>query len=202
MKATVIVAHPYNKSFNHAIFRTVCSKLERLNAGVFSHDLYEERFNPLLTVDELETGASKDPLVQQYVQELVESDFLFFIHPNWWGQPPAILKGYLDRVIRQPEAFEFPPDDSGGGIPIGKLKGKYGIVFNTSNTEAKREEKCFGDPLEMLWKQCIFSFCGIDKYYRKNFSIIVDSDLRQREQWLREVEEVVEKVKKGTLNLA
>jgi NAD(P)H dehydrogenase (quinone) len=191
MKTTVILAHPYRKSFNHAIFQTVCSTLKSLKIEVFSHDLYEEHFNPLLSIEELDSGTTNDNLVNQYIKELVDSDFLFFIHPNWWGQPPAILKGYFDRVIRQPEAFDFLPGDSGGGIPVGKLGGKYGVVFNTSNTGAQREEEYFGDPLDKIWRQCVFGFCGIEKYYRKTFSIIIDSDPTLRQQWLREVEETV-----------
>ena len=53
MKASVILAHPYSKSFNHAIYHTVCSKLESLNVSVYKHDLYKEQFNPVLTTQEL-----------------------------------------------------------------------------------------------------------------------------------------------------
>lgn len=165
---------------------------------MFNHDLYEENFNPTLTVEELGSDISTDKLVNRYALELLESDYLFFIHPNWWGQPPAILKGYIDRVIRPPHAYDFPPGDTGGGLPIGKLKGKYGIVFNTSNTEEERENNYFHDPLDSIWKQCIFGFCGIEKYYRKMFRIIADSTPEQRKQWLREVSDVVPDVVNGS----
>jgi putative NADPH-quinone reductase len=201
MKASVILAHPYSKSFNHAIYHTVCSKLESLEIEVFEHDLYEEQFDPILTVEELGTDISTDILVNQYVHELIESNYLFFIHPNWWGQPPAILKGYIDRVIRPPSAYDFPPGDT-GGLPIGKLKGKYGIVLNTSNTEKEREDTYFNDPLDKIWKRCIFDFCGIEKYYRKMFRIIADSDLEQRKKWLQEVKEVVEKIIEDSPDIA
>jgi len=197
MKASVILAHPYKKSFNHAIFNTVCTKLKNLKLTVFSHDLYDEKFNPILTVEELGSDISSDVLVNKYAKELIESNYLFFIHPNWWGQPPAILKGYIDRVIRPPDSYDFPPCDTGGGMPIGKLKGKYGIVFNTSNTEKEREEKYFNDPLENIWRQCVFGFCGIKKYYRKMFRIIADSDLKQRQTWLKEVEDTVQNIIKS-----
>jgi len=192
MKASVILAHPYSKSFNHAIFNTVCSKLESFDSTLFKHDLYQEKFDPVLTAPELGSDASIDPLVNKYTQELIESDLLFFIHPNWWGQPPAILKGYIDRVIRPPHAYDFPPGDCGGGLPIRKLKAKYGVVFNTSNTEKEREENYFSDPLEKIWKQCIFGFCGIEKYYRKMFRIIADSTMDIRKMWLRDIEMIVE----------
>lgn len=198
MKATVIIAHPYPKSFNHAIYHTICAELASLQVELFNHDLYEENFNPTLTVEELGSDISTDKLVNRYALELLESDYLFFIHPNWWGQPPAILKGYIDRVIRPPHAYDFPPGDTGGGLPIGKLKGKYGIVFNTSNTEEERENNYFHDPLDSIWKQCIFGFCGIEKYYRKMFRIIADSTPEQRKQWLREVSDVVPDVVNGS----
>lgn len=93
MRATVILAHPYSQSFNHAIFNTIVRKLSSKNVITFSHDLYTENFNPVLSVEELGKKKSEDELVGRYSQELIESDLLFFIHPNWWGQPPAILKG-------------------------------------------------------------------------------------------------------------
>jgi putative NADPH-quinone reductase len=199
MKASVILAHPYSKSFNHAIFHTVCSKLEAFDISLFKHDLYEEKFDPVLTAMELGFNTSTDPLVNKYTQELIESDLLFFIHPNWWGQPPAMLKGYVDRVIRPPYAYDFPPGDTGGGLPIRKLKARYGIVFNTSNTEKEREENYFSDPLEKIWKQCIFGFCGIEKYYRKMFRIIADSTMDIRKMWLQDVERIVENVVRDIL---
>jgi NAD(P)H dehydrogenase (quinone) len=194
MVASVIVAHPYDRSFNQAIFKSACLRLKNLNITTHAHDLYAENFNPLLTLDELGSDLSRDKLVNQYARELLESDILIIIHPNWWGQPPAILKGYIDRVFRPTYCYDFPPGDSGGGIAIGKLQGKCGIVFNTSNTAEEREEKYFGDPLESIWKQCVFDFCGITNYYRKTFKIIADSTEAQRKQWLMEVEKTIDTI--------
>jgi NAD(P)H dehydrogenase (quinone) len=194
MKATVILAHPYPGSFNHAIFRTVCAVLDRRGVAACAHDLYAERFDPVLTADELGSDRSSDPLVNRYAAELIGSDLLFFIHPNWWGQPPAILKGYIDRVIRPPYCYDFPPGDTGGGLPEGKLKGKCGVVFNTSNTEKEREDNYFQDPLERIWRQCVFGFCGVESYYRKMFRIVADSSEERRRAWLDEVESLTVQV--------
>jgi NAD(P)H dehydrogenase (quinone) len=193
LKASVLLAHPYEKSLNRAIYRTVCEKLKELNVEIFAHDLYAEDFNPVMTRKELGTDRSEDALVNQYADELILSDYLLFIHPNWWGQPPAIMKGYIDRVIRPPYAYDFPPGDSGGGLPIGKLKGKTAIVFNTSNTEESREWAEFGDPLEDIWKRCVFGFCGLERYYRKMFRVVADSDLNLRKKWLREAADLTER---------
>lgn len=198
MKATVILAHPYEKSFNHAIYGVLCSRLKELGVAVFAHDLYAERFDPVLTSDELGSDTSKDPLVNRYARELLESDFVYFVHPNWWGQPPAILKGYIDRVIRPPHCYDFPPGDTGGGLPIGKLAGKCGVVIHTSNTGEERENSVFGDPLERIWKDCVFGFCGIEKVHRKIFRIVADSEPAQRRRWLEEVKELADRVTAGS----
>ena len=112
-------------------------------------------------------------------------------HPNWWGQPSAILKGWIDCVLRPKIAYEFLEGESGEGVPIGLLKIENAIVFNTSNTLEEREINHFGDPLETLWKTCIFDLVGIKKFHRKTFSVIITSSLTEREKWLNEVKETV-----------
>ena len=196
MKASVILAHPYSESFNHAIYQQVCSSLAACGVKSFCHDLYREGFNPVLTVGELGKEPSYDPLVLKYADELMQSDLLFFIHPNWWGQPPAILKGYIDRIIRPPYAYDLP-EGALSGLPIAKLAGKYGVVYNTSNTGADREYNYFGDPLENIWKQCTFGFCGIEKYHRRMFRIVSESTESERREWLRLVDEDVKRLSAG-----
>jgi NAD(P)H dehydrogenase (quinone) len=196
MKASVIIAHPYTKSFNHAIYQQTIQTLESLKIATYNHDLYKEKFNPVLTKDELGKKPTKDRKVKRYVKELIDSDLLVFIHPNWWGQSPAILKGYIDRVIRPPHAYEFNSNDTGGGIPLGKLTNKIGLVINTSNTEELRENEYFHDPLQSTWDKCVFGFCGITSTYRKVYRIISDSSDQERKVWLKDVEEVIRNILK------
>ena len=90
-------------------------------------------------------------------------------------------------MIRPGVAYEFLEGNSGEGIPRGLLKAEKALVFNTSNTESVREEKVFGDPLDTLWKNCIFRLCGVRYVYRRMFNIVVTSTPDQRVKWLREV---------------
>jgi putative NADPH-quinone reductase len=64
------------------------------------------------------------------------------------------------------------------------------LVFNTSNTPARREQEVFGDSLERLWKDCIFSFCGVQTFRRRMFGVIVTSTEEQRKAWLANVREI------------
>lgn len=193
MKISVILGHPYQKSFNDAIAETVKSRLQELGHEIFFHDLYEEKFDAVLTGYELLNGTSTDALIEQHCAEIKEADGIVIIHPNWWGQPPAILKGWIDRVLRQGTAYEFDKNDNGSGVPDGLLKVKTAIVFNTSNTPEERELKVFGDPLETLWKNCVFGFCGVHNFHRKMFRVVADSTMEQRIGWLKEVYEMIDR---------
>lgn len=186
MNILVILGHPRKESFCHAISNAVVPMLAQLGHEVVLHDLYEEKFDPVLHQHEIPKDAAVCAEIGKYCREIAEADGIVIIHPNWWGQPPAILKGWIDRVIRPGVAYEFLVGDSGEGVPRGLLNAKAAIVFNTSNTDAKREKKVFGDPLDTLWKNCIFGLCGVTNVHRRSFSTIVTSTREQRDQWLTE----------------
>lgn len=191
MKISVILAHPKKGSFNHAIALTAVEQLKLNGHEVFYHDLYEEEFDPVLMEMEISKNAALPEEIVGYCNEISESDGIVIVHPNWWGQPPAILKGWIDRVMRPGVAYEFLEGDSGEGIPNGLLKARAAIVFNTSNTEMKRERDVFGDPLETIWQNCIFGLCGVAEVHRRMFNVIVVSTEMERNAWLDEVKQTI-----------
>ncbi len=194
MRISVILAHPDKTSFNHAIARTVVKQLERNGHNVSFHDLYSENFDPLLVSEEIPRDALLPGAVKDYCDEIQHTEGIVVIHPNWWGQPPAILKGWIDRVIRPGIAYEFLEGDFGEGIPKGLLRAKAAIVFNTSNTVPEREQRIFGDPLETIWRNCIFGLCGVGGFHRRTFSIVVTSTEGERKQWLDEAGAIIDRV--------
>lgn len=194
MKISVILAHPDSASFNHAIAERTVATLQRKGCEVFFHDLYKEKFDPLLPTEEIPKDVSLSKKVELHCREASEVDGFVIIHPNWWGMPPAILTGWVDRVMRPGIAYEFLENDSGEGVPHGLLRADKVIVFNTSNTETEREKNVFMDPLEAIWKNCIFDLCGVQEFHRKMFNIIVTSTSEERGRWLDEVEETVSAV--------
>ena len=191
MKVLVILGHPNKGSFNHAIANTVVETLLNNGHEVFFHDLYEENFDPIISSQEIPKGAPLEKSIEKHCTEISNADGIIIVHPNWWGQPPAILKGWVDRVLRPGVAYGFKEGDSGEGIPIGLLKAETALVFNTGDTPKEREMQVFGDPLEVLWKKCIFEFCGVKKFYREVFGVMVTSKLEERKEWLNEVRQTV-----------
>jgi putative NADPH-quinone reductase len=187
VRVSLILAHPNPASFNHVIAQTAVETLAALKHEIAFHDLYAEQFDPVMTAAELAKDAPLPPVIERHCQEIGEADGIIFIHPNWWSQPPAILRGWTDRVLRAGRAYNFVPDGKGGAKPVGLLKARMGLVFNTANTPQEKEEELYGDPLETLWRKVVFGLCGVTTVYRRNFSSVILSTPDQRQAWLREV---------------
>ncbi len=186
MNILIILAHPDPGSFNHALAQTVRQELCAQGHCVAFHDLCAEGFDPLLTKHEMPQSAPVPPQIERHCADLKAADGIVIVHPNWWGQPPAILKGWIDRVLRPGVAYRFEESDKGEGIPIGLLKARAALVINTSNTPDAREQAAFGDPLERIWRDCIFQLCGVRNFHRRMFNVIVTSTPEQRRIWIDE----------------
>jgi putative NADPH-quinone reductase len=191
MNISIILAHPNPGSFNHAIANTAAENLRRNGHNPVLHDLCQEQFPPVLSAAELQPKANLDPVIERHCNEIVNADGIIIVHPNWWGMPPAILKGWIDRVLRMEIAYRFVANDKGEGVPVGLLKAKSAIVFNTANTPDVREREIFGDPLENLWRNCVFALCGVRNVHRRTFSSVITSTPQQRAEWLLEAAKAV-----------
>jgi len=188
MKVSLILGHPAQGSFNHAICATA---IEALRAGGHEcrfHDLYAESFDPIMTAAELSKDAVLPADIERHCQEIGEADGIIVVHPNWWSAPPAILRGWVDRVLRAGRAYNFVPDGQGGAKPVGLLKAKVGLVFTTANTPHDKEVALFGDPLHTHWLKVVFGLCGIGGTEKWDFSPVIISSADQRREWLREVQ--------------
>jgi NAD(P)H dehydrogenase (quinone) len=195
MNVLVIIGHQNKGSYCHAIAEAAMDELRAAGHEVVYHDLYEEGFDPILPHDEIPKGSTRNPIVQKHCDEVSAADGYVVVHPNWWAMPPAVLKGWIDRVFCQGVAYEFGE----GGTVVQHLEGKKAVVFTTSNTPRDLEMQLFGDPLENLWKNCIFGFCGVEDFHRRNFESIVLSTPDQRRGWLDQVRETIgERFPKGS----
>ena len=156
MNYLIILAHPDKRSFNSKIATTLKKHLIKNGNMVILHNLYSENFNPILSLEEINRKFSFDERIQRYSRELTEADHIIFIHPDWWGQMPAILKGWIDRVFRQGTAFEYDGPDFEQKEKIALLTGKIATVIITTDRDPETML------IEKIWKDDILSYCGID----------------------------------------
>ncbi|WP_197082862.1 NAD(P)H-dependent oxidoreductase [Pseudorhodobacter ferrugineus] len=114
MKALVVIGHPAPNSFNHALAARIVTAWEQLGAKVVVRDLAVETFDPRLTPEEARGAPTTDPLVRRHIADLASADLLAVVHPVMWGMPPAILKGWIDRVFALNVAYGFPQGTAKG----------------------------------------------------------------------------------------
>ena len=117
-RALVIHCHPRPDSMTAAVRDAVLDRLAALGAEVRLRDLYAEGFDPVLSAEE-HAGYGDDTrnraAVADHVADLLWCDTLIVIYPTWWYGLPAMLKGWMDRVLLPGVAFALP-EDGGGGI--------------------------------------------------------------------------------------
>ncbi|MEU8927117.1 NAD(P)H-dependent oxidoreductase [Kitasatospora sp. NPDC048545] len=186
----VYLAHPRPGSFNHALYRAVVDELRERGCEVRAHDLYADGFAPLLTAEETGTvdsaEESTDHRLALHRAEVATLDALVLIHPNWWGMPPAVLAGWVQRVLAPGVAYKLGTAD---GEPAGLLRAGRALVLNTSDTPEARERDEFGDPLERIWAACVLPYVGVTDVRRTVFRTVTDSSDALRAEWLRQARE-------------
>jgi NAD(P)H dehydrogenase (quinone) len=115
MRAVVVVVHPSATSFTHGCAAAAIRGLESARHTVTVLDLYANGFQPAMTNAERHAYHDDqpvlDPLVGESVAAVRDAEMLVFVYPTWWSSLPAMLKGWLEKVMLPGVAFVF--DDAG-----------------------------------------------------------------------------------------
>jgi putative NADPH-quinone reductase len=195
VKALLVCAHPRPESFNAGVVAAIRERLDHLGVAAIIHDLYNDDFPPVLgaeesravTGDGLRSGA--DDVIRRCQQDLVTTDLLVVVHPNWWGMPPAKLVGWVDRVLAPGVAYKL---EAGAASEPQPLLDFHAIVITTGDTEPTRERRVFGDPLETIWCRCILPYVGATRFERMHLTPVNGVDETRRAAWIAECVERVE----------
>lgn len=125
----VVLGHPAPSSFNHAVVETYYDTVRECGQEAVIRDLYAMGFDPLLKADE-RPGAGFAPAadVQVELDLLRDSAIITLVYPIWFGMPPAIIKGYVDRVL----GAGFVARDIKSALPHPLLHGKHLMQFSSS----------------------------------------------------------------------
>jgi NAD(P)H dehydrogenase (quinone) len=130
MRALVIVAHPCDDSYCQALARRAVVGLRAAGHDVAVLDLYAEGFRAAMSHEERHAYHSGcpilDPMVERHAGAVLAAELLVFVYPTWWSGLPAILKGWLERVMVPGVGFRF--DDRGKVRPgLGAVRHLVGI---------------------------------------------------------------------------
>ncbi|MBX3142841.1 MAG: NAD(P)H-dependent oxidoreductase [Trueperaceae bacterium] len=182
-RVLVVVAHPHDASLTRGLAMAAVVAASDAGARVWVHDLYADGFDPMLKTYEIGTGYFDDPLAERYVAELIETDGIVVVHPVWFFHAPAVLKGWVERIVREGVAFGVSPE----GAITGLLRARRALVVTTANSSTEVERSVFGDPLVTFWRKIVFGPAGVPEVERVAFTPVRGSDEDVRTAWLAEV---------------
>lgn len=160
MKHLIIYAHPNQDSLNSYFKQQVVGKLEKGNHEVVVRDLYDLNFDPVLSMDDI-IGQMKGTVKAKIKEEqghISWAETITFIYPIWWTGLPAIMKGYIDRVMSYGFAYCYDQ-----GIQKGLLAGKEAIVINThGKSNAEYQEIGMDKALSLTSDKGVYTYCGLE----------------------------------------
>jgi NAD(P)H dehydrogenase (quinone) len=180
MRIFYIYAHPEPKSFNAALKNTAIDALKEKGHEVKLSDLYAMNFNPVLTASDFpekknpeffnafleairasKTGAFA-PDIKEEMEKVKWADIIVFQFPIYFTSMPAIMKGWIDRVLAP--GFGFNPITN-SAYDTGLFKGKSALLVTTAGSpkEAYSEGGAHGDLNKHLESitHCVFEFMGM-----------------------------------------
>jgi NAD(P)H dehydrogenase (quinone) len=179
MKVLIVHAHPEPQSFNAALTQAATTALREAGHDVTVSDLYAEHFDPVAGRHDFLQAANPDRFHYQSEQahaavnrsfapdlareqaRLQSADLLVLQFPLWWGSPPAILKGWLERVLAYGIAYV-----DGRRFTSGLFKGRRAIISVTTGgtPERFRPEDVYGNIEQVLWpvRRLALEYMGYD----------------------------------------
>lgn len=121
MRVHIVYAHPDPQSLTAAALDAARRGLASAGHEVDLLDLHASGFQPVMSTPEkraFRPGSNPPEDVADATAALTGADALALFFPSWWSGPPAIMKGYLDRMLRPGIAFDVAAP---GARPVPKL---------------------------------------------------------------------------------
>jgi len=159
VRTLLVHAHPVPDSYSAALRDRAAAALRERGDEVDVLDLYRDGFDPYLGADEWspDTPGGEDlPELRPYIARLRRADHLVFVYPTWFGGPPAMFKGWLDRVWVAGVAFDKVP---GSNRPRARLHHIRSITVVTTYGSSRRVNLLEGEPGKLLVRRWLRVLC-------------------------------------------
>jgi putative NADPH-quinone reductase len=160
VRALIVHAHPDPASFSAHLTSAVAEGLE---AGGHEHrtiDLYAEGFEAALSEAEWElhrATADQKPWTTDHARLLAWANAIVWVYPTWWSGPPAIMKGWVDRVWTNGVAYHHTDE----GLVPGPLTHVRRMFVVTTHGSSRLVNMLEGDVGKKMIRRTLRSLCGV-----------------------------------------
>lgn len=129
-----------------------------------------------------------EPMVREEQKHIEWAEAITFIYPIWWTGMPAIMKGYIDRVMSYGFAYRYDQ-----GVQKGLLSGKQAFVINTHG-KSNAEYSAIGmdTALRLTSDKGIYTYCGFDLKNHLFFDKADRATEANIQKWTSDIEEMYE----------
>lgn len=197
MRVLVVFNHPYEGSFCNALLNSVTNGLTSANHDIDLIHLDKDNFDPVMRAKDLQAFALArtepekaqqrlDPQVLQYKQRIEQADHIVFIFPVWWELMPALMKGFIDKVIFPGIAYQYKDTGLGMYSLLDNLKGV--TMITTMNTPSFAYRLLFGNAIKKAMLLGTFWKIGVKNRKWINYAQVKPASDKKRSRWLNELE--------------
>jgi putative NADPH-quinone reductase/1,4-dihydroxy-2-naphthoate octaprenyltransferase len=182
LKVLLVLGHPRRNSLCGALADAYFAGAQEAGVDTRRIDLRDLQFNPNVIA-----GSPRNQPLEPAIREALDlvrwADHLVFVFPTWWGTMPALMKGFLDRVLMPGFAFEEHEDGSGWDK---LLTGRTAHLLTTMDTPAWVYRWIYKAPGLTSLARATLGFCGIAPVRTTIFGVVKDSDSATRARWLQQ----------------
>ncbi|MDI6942482.1 NAD(P)H-dependent oxidoreductase [Microbacterium barkeri] len=179
MPALVIDGHPSPDSLVSALAR----RYAEAHGDAVVLAVRDLDFDPVLRAG-YRAEQPLEPDLERALEAIFAADHVVVATPVWWASTPALLKGFLDRVLLPRVAYRYRAN----GFPEGLLRGRTGRVIMTSDSPRWFLHGT-GDPAMRQLRAQTLRFCGIRRVRASRFTGVRHADAQRRSGWLERVAE-------------
>lgn len=185
-KILIINGHPDKESFSFALSESYQKGAEKSNAVIEVINIRELDFNPNLQFGYRKRTALEPDLLDAQVK-LKWADHIVWIYPVWWSSVPAIMKGFLDRILLPGFAFNKRENSL---FSDGYFTGKTARIICTLDQPAWYYKWIYGSPSHNAIKKGTLNFIGVKKVRITTIGPIRLSKEEFRAKWLMKIEKL------------
>lgn len=193
MNVLVVYAHPYDASFNAHLRDRVLASLNPAHE-VRVLDLYGQDFNPRLSQTDLAAmldGSATPSDIVASLEALQWANTIVFVYPTWWSGPPAMLKGWLDRVMWPGIVYDV---ESSGRVR-GKLHNVTSVIVISTHGSSKLVNVLEGETGRLLFRRVINAlFAKRCRTKWVAFYTIDRASAEKRAAFVKRVEQVAQRI--------
>jgi len=182
-KIMVVVGHPLNGTFCEAIGKTYRDGAESAGHEVKFFCLADMTFDPILRYG-YRREQPLEPDLRAAYEALAACDHLVLVFPLWCGDMPALLKGFIERIL-QPDLIIR--EDTENAMNWSIFQNKTARIVMTMGMPVSIYRFWYGGHALKLLARNILNFIGIKPVRNTLFGMIGTSKAQQRDRWLAQV---------------